>query len=388
MKPHLLIFTGDGNAGRPQILSVRLSRVFWKPVGSLVTGFVGLILCGQAGAQTFSSIRVSAKASLNVDSDFGFAAAALRSVGSTPSISVDSGGTVLLSGPRLTPTGGASSLGTLVREAEEKASSSAGLDFGAPAATPQRTGKTAAGDEFGDLGSISIVSTGKAVFSETGDSISDKPRVAPIGAASSPGKAWLPSGWGFGVAAETLLRPVAPPAAPVAGAFDQALPISVDSGGTVLLSQSKKASIPGTSSLGTPLSAPEGLGASILSADSTVEIAGLSSGTTLIFSEPALNVPISEMGQASQSSSLTQDDGLLDAGTDEQALNLSRFNTTSSFPKQDQQVSFAQAGQFDVVPVPEPATIFGALGLLGLVGFRERRRVAGWLARFAAETPT
>ena len=31
--------------------------------------------------------------------------------------------------------------------------------------------------------------------------------------------------------------------------------------------------------------------------------------------------------------------------------------------------------------VPEPLTVFGGLMLLGMAGYRERRRVAGWLAR-------
>ena len=33
-------------------------------------------------------------------------------------------------------------------------------------------------------------------------------------------------------------------------------------------------------------------------------------------------------------------------------------------------------GLYEIVPVPEPATIFGAIGLVAFVGFRERRRVA------------
>ena len=36
---------------------------------------------------------------------------------------------------------------------------------------------------------------------------------------------------------------------------------------------------------------------------------------------------------------------------------------------------------FEVVPVPEPATIFGALALVGLAGYRERRRLAAVLRR-------
>jgi MYXO-CTERM domain-containing protein len=33
-------------------------------------------------------------------------------------------------------------------------------------------------------------------------------------------------------------------------------------------------------------------------------------------------------------------------------------------------------GNFEIVPVPEPSAVFGALALLGLAGYRERRRAA------------
>lgn len=39
-------------------------------------------------------------------------------------------------------------------------------------------------------------------------------------------------------------------------------------------------------------------------------------------------------------------------------------------------ISFNSNTQFEIVAIPEPATIFGALALLGLVGYRERRRLA------------
>ena len=50
------------------------------------------------------------------------------------------------------------------------------------------------------------------------------------------------------------------------------------------------------------------------------------------------------------------------------------------------QISFG--GNQELVPVPEPTTIFGALALVGLVGYRERRRlkaakgvVGGWMSK-------
>ncbi len=43
-------------------------------------------------------------------------------------------------------------------------------------------------------------------------------------------------------------------------------------------------------------------------------------------------------------------------------------------------------GQFEIVPIPEPATWLGALGLLGFAGWRERRRLARGCARFCKQT--
>jgi hypothetical protein len=48
-----------------------------------------------------------------------------------------------------------------------------------------------------------------------------------------------------------------------------------------------------------------------------------------------------------------------------------------------QQISFG--GQFELVPisaVPEPTTILGGLALVGLIGYRERRRARGLVQRF------
>ncbi len=49
-----------------------------------------------------------------------------------------------------------------------------------------------------------------------------------------------------------------------------------------------------------------------------------------------------------------------------------------------QQIAFGVPFPDELVPVPEPTTIFGALALLGLVGFRERLRLRGLMARLSA----
>jgi hypothetical protein len=48
-----------------------------------------------------------------------------------------------------------------------------------------------------------------------------------------------------------------------------------------------------------------------------------------------------------------------------------------------QEVHFG--GEYEIVPVPEPATtaLVGSLALCALIGYRERRRIGGVLSRLA-----
>jgi hypothetical protein len=50
---------------------------------------------------------------------------------------------------------------------------------------------------------------------------------------------------------------------------------------------------------------------------------------------------------------------------------------------QGMEVTFG--GQYEIVPVPEPATtaLVGSLALCALIGYRERRRIGGVLSRLA-----
>ena len=68
------------------------------------------------------------------------------------------------------------------------------------------------------------------------------------------------------------------------------------------------------------------------------------------------------------------------------SINFFADNGTTQIGFGAAQISFGS--QYELVPIPEPTTIFGALALVGLVGYRERRRlgaaktrVGGWMVR-------
>ena len=53
--------------------------------------------------------------------------------------------------------------------------------------------------------------------------------------------------------------------------------------------------------------------------------------------------------------------------------------TQGRLPVTKSEIALAD-GSFEVVglaPIPEPTTIFGAIALVGLIGYRERRRLLG-----------
>ena len=121
-----------------------------------------------------------------------------------------------------------------------------------------------------------------------------------------------------------------------------------------------------------------GLGALTLSANSTLDF-GAGAGSQLWFSGVGSHTAATTLsilnwsGTASQAGGAT-DDRLIFAGT------ASSF--TSDFTQSD--VSFNgsfgysailfDAGHYEIVPVPEPSTIATAMGLLGLIGWRQHRR--------------
>jgi hypothetical protein len=90
-------------------------------------------------------------------------------------------------------------------------------------------------------------------------------------------------------------------------------------------------------------------------------------------------------GQADLNSDPTQDRLRFSGDVAEQNLSqVHFFDDNGTQLASAQEISFTPGG-FELVPIPEPTTIFGALGLLGLVGYRERRRVAKIVSKFAPQ---
>ena len=130
----------------------------------------------------------------------------------------------------------------------------------------------------------------------------------------------------------------------------------------------------------------ETLGALTLSASSTLDF-GSGSGNTLTFSNLSLGSNILAVYNWTGSRYAT--DATTDTGgpsqdrllftTDVSAQTLGQINfysggAGSGWLGNGNQINFNNNPTFEVVPVPEPTTIFGALALLGLVGVRELRR--------------
>lgn len=199
---------------------------------------------------------------------------------------------------------------------------------------------------------------------------------------------------GDGVTSGTILE------AAKDGALGGNTGITVSSGGTLLLSGgagdhiNKAASLNlsgGTFDLGGvsevdagPLSSTtNGLGALTLSSTSTLDFGTFGLGTSIV----------QFGGVGTQSGILQVTD--FDFGIDRLLFSGEAASFTSLYDQSEvsfnggpgyQAIQFGTNEYFEIVPVPEPATIFGALGLLGLVGYRERRRVTAVLSRFAPTT--
>jgi autotransporter-associated beta strand protein len=157
--------------------------------------------------------------------------------------------------------------------------------------------------------------------------------------------------------------------------------VSLGTGGTLALS----------SGLG---SISETLGTLTLSDNSTLDFGDTGTGNTLNFTNVILNGFTLTVAHWSGSypPGATDDTGtppdnqdrLLFSGLSLQSGDLDRISFTNddgAFIGTGQQISFG--GSSEIVPiaaVPEPTTILGGLALLGLVGYRERRRIKGLAA--------
>ena len=184
--------------------------------------------------------------------------------------------------------------------------------------------------------------------------------------------------------------------------------ITVNTGGTLLLNASNAI---GTSSLmtlvggtfnangqsdgsnsGTAITS--GMGNLTLSANSTLDFGVTSSNSTLVYSGLSLGTYSLAVNDWSGTAYPT---GGTDAGTSAQdrllfttdpgfglgtsISSISFYDQSGNFLGNGQELAFGSG--YEIAPVssvPEPTTVFGALALLGLVGYRERRRLAGLAA--------
>ena len=172
--------------------------------------------------------------------------------------------------------------------------------------------------------------------------------------------------------------------------------ITVNSTGTLLLAGTGSADrignttgvtlAGGTLSMQGLSSSSETMGLLTLSANSTLDF-GTGNTNTLTFSGLSLGgfaLTVSHWSGTYYTAGETTDHGpasedrLLFGSlslTGAQLAQISFYNDAGAFIGNGAQVSFG--GTPELVPVPEPTTILGALALVGLVGWRERRRFLG-----------
>lgn len=123
----------------------------------------------------------------------------------------------------------------------------------------------------------------------------------------------------------------------------------------------------------------DSLGAMILAADSTIDF-GSSNNVRLQFSSATwtggtLNV-VNWTGTPAVANN--PDQFLIASGS----ISMDFLNHISFQGYGSGAVAFDRGGGLhEIVPVPEPATIFSALAIIAFVGFRERRTVKRWIAR-------
>jgi hypothetical protein len=185
--------------------------------------------------------------------------------------------------------------------------------------------------------------------------------------------------------------------------------LNVNNGGTLLLGGSSTNRLADTAPvevgsagtlgfLGSVSSASETLGALTLSLDSVIDF-GAGTGNTLTFASITLNpnftsLKIYNWSGAGYSSTSTNDPGtdlnqdrLLFAGltglTPQQLSQITFYtdNGITQIGSGVSEITFGAGSQVELVPVPEPSTWVAGGLLLGLLGYRERRRLRTLLAR-------
>ena len=180
------------------------------------------------------------------------------------------------------------------------------------------------------------------------------------------------------VAAGTLL---------VSGSINNSAQVSVNSG-TLLLGGSNKIADTAALQLGggtfNTAGFSETVGALTLTATSTIDLANLNTNNALRFAASNGNTWTGTLNIWNWSGTALAAGGG-NAGSELDQIFFGSSNTALTSEQLSQISFFSDAGATNlgsavfgasgqIVPVPEPTTIFGALALVGLVGFRERRR--------------
>ena len=189
--------------------------------------------------------------------------------------------------------------------------------------------------------------------------------------------------------------------AAAAGALGGTSGITVNSGGTLLLAGAGAidrvnngaglALAGGTLSMAGLSSSSETLGALTLSANSTIDF-GVGNTNSLTFASLSLGAfnlvvthwtgtyytagETTDHGPASQDRLLFTIDPSLNAA---QLSQISFYNDAGNFIGTGKEINFG--GPTELVPVPEPSTWIAGSLMVGLIGYRERRRLAGCFKR-------
>lgn len=179
----------------------------------------------------------------------------------------------------------------------------------------------------------------------------------------------------------------------VSGSLGSTAGITVNSGGTLLLNGAGNDRLNnvatftlngGTFNLGgvtEGAAGVTGIGAMILSANSTLDFGTTGGSNVVQFGS------VGTHGASTLLSVLDYEygtDHLYFAGNDLTSFTNTFSQSDISFNGIGGYAAVQFGGYFEIVAVPEPATVFGALGLLAFVGWRERRRFSDCLRRSIA----
>lgn len=178
--------------------------------------------------------------------------------------------------------------------------------------------------------------------------------------------------------------------ASAANALQSTSSVTVNNGGTLLLAGSGSINrvnnaagltlAGGTASMAGLSGASETMASLTLTSNSTLDF-GTGSSNSFSFTSGIFGLATNTLairGWTGPIGSVSQD--FLTYGgsglSSTELANISFYDDSNVFLGTGQQISFGSPA-FQVYPVPEPTTIFGALALVGLVGYRERRRLVG-----------